>query len=86
MRLDYKLKAAAKRMEALGVSIDIDYNFVYVDISVVGYVGVFMQGDEACNFIDRVYLIANTRCRCMDKDTIALGLAEELSDLIFSVD
>ena len=73
-------------MEALGVSIDMDPSFCTVDISVIGYVGVSMQDDEASDFIDRVDLIAKNRCRSMDSDTIALGLAEELSDLIFSVD
>lgn len=79
MRIDYILKAAAKRMENSGISIDWDSGYSTVSISCAGEDDIFMQGEEADEFIEEIEAMAN-RCRSMTEYTIALALAEPYAE------
>jgi len=78
MRIDYILKAAAKRMH--NVTVDWDSSFCTVSISTPGQDDIFMQGDDATAFIDEIESMGN-RCRSLNPDVIALALAEPYTDL-----
>jgi hypothetical protein len=78
MRIDYILKAAAKRMA--GVSVECDSAFSTVCISAKGEGDVFMQGEEADTFIAECEAMGE-RCKCLSPDLIELALAEPYTDL-----
>ena len=81
MRIDYILKAAAKRM--VGVNVDCDSTYSTVCISTKGQDDIFMQGEEADNFIDECDAMSN-RCKCLDFDIIELALAEPYAENLWS--
>ena len=83
MRIDYILKAAAKRMENSGVSIDWDSGYSTVLISCAGEDDIFMQGDEADTFIEEIEAMGN-RCRSLNPYIIALALAEPYAENIWN--
>ena len=78
MRIDYILKAAAKRMN--GVSVDCDSSFSTVAITSPGFDEIFLQGDDADNFIDQCRAMSE-RCQCLNFDVIELAMAEPYTDL-----
>lgn len=73
MRIDYILKAAAKRMH--NVTVDCDSAYETVCISTPGQEDIFMQGDAAATFIDEVKALGN-RCKSLSPEVIELALAE----------
>ena len=81
MRIDYILKAAAKR--AAGVSVDCDSAYSTVCISCPGFEDIFMQGDEADQFIAEVESLGN-RCRQLNPSVIELALAEPYADTLWN--
>lgn len=83
MRIDYILKAAAKRMADSGVSIDWDSGYSTVSISCEGEDDIFMQGEEADDFISEIETLAD-RCRSMNEYTIALALAEPYAENLWN--
>ena len=78
MRIDYILKAAAKRMR--NVAVDCDSAFSTVCISTPGQEDIFMQGDDAAQFIAEVETMGN-RCKSLSPEVIELALAEPYADL-----
>ena len=77
------IRAAAARCRASGVTVDIDSRFPTVAIDAPGEDGVFMQGDEADNFIGEVRALCK-RYRSLDEDTAALALAEPYAECCFN--
>lgn len=78
MRIDYILKAAAKRMH--NVTVDCDSAYETVCISTPGQADIFMQGDDAAQFIAEVETMGN-RCKSLNTEVIELALAEPYTDL-----
>lgn len=83
MRIDYILKSAAKRMADSGVSIDWDSDYSTVSISCEGEDDIFMQGEEADEFIEEIEAMGD-RCRSMSPYTIALAMAEPYAENIWN--
>jgi hypothetical protein len=81
MRIDYILKAAAKRM--VGVTVDCDSAYSTVCISMHGEDDIFMQGDDAEQFISECEAMSN-RCQCLNFDIIELALAEPYTESFWS--
>jgi hypothetical protein len=59
-----------------------DSSFSTVAIDAPGQDGLFMQGDEADQFIDEVRALCK-RYRSLDEDTAALALAEPYAEALF---
>jgi hypothetical protein len=78
MRIDYILKAAAKRMQ--NVSVDCDSDYETVCISTPGQEDIFMQGDDAAQFIAECEKLGQ-QCRALSPAIIELALAEPYTDL-----
>ena len=81
MRIDYVLKNAAKRMT--GVFVDVDSSMGTVCISTNGQDDIFMQGDDADQFIAECESLAN-RCKHLSPAIIELALAEPYAECIWS--
>lgn len=77
------IREAAARCRASGVTVDIDSRFSTVAIDAPGEDGVFMQGDEAENFIEEVRALCK-RYPSLDEDTAALALAEPYAETLFN--
>jgi hypothetical protein len=75
------IREAAARQRASGVTVDIDSAFSTVAIDAPGEIGVFMQGDEADNFIEEVRALCK-RYPSLDEDTAALALAEPYAETL----
>jgi len=73
MRIDYILKASAKRMK--DVSVECDSGFSTVCISAKGQDDIFMQGDDADAFILEIENLSK-RCKALNPEIIKLALAE----------
>ena len=76
------IREAAARCRSSGVSVDLDSSFSTVAIDAPGQDGVFMQGDEADQFIEEVRALCK-RYRSLDEDTAALALAEPYAEALF---
>jgi hypothetical protein len=81
MRLDYILKAAAKRMQ--GVTVDCDNKLSTVCISSDGEDDIFMQGDDAVQFIHECELYKHG-CKQLDYYIIMLAVAEPYAKSIWN--
>lgn len=79
MRIDYILKAAAKRVARSGVTFDINRSLPTVSITGRG-VDVFMQGGDAEEFVAECEAMS-ARCESLDFHTIAMALAEPYTEL-----
>lgn len=77
MRIDYILKASAKRMKH--VFVDVDSAYSTVCISTKGQDDIFMQGEDADNFIAEVEALSD-RCKCLNVGIIELALAEPYAE------
>lgn len=80
MRIDYILKARAKRMN--DVYVNVDHEYCTVEITTRGQDSIFMQGDDAENFIAECEKISN-RCKCLNFDVIELAVAEHYVECIW---
>ena len=78
MRIDYILKQAAKRMK--NVYVDCDSSYSTVCISSPGEDDIFMQGEEADEFISQVEEMGE-RCKSLSPAIIELALAEPYTEL-----
>lgn len=76
------IREAAARTRASGVTVDMDSPYSTVAIDAPGQDGVFMQGDEADQFITEVRALCK-RYRSLDEDTAALALAEPYAEALF---
>ena len=76
------IREAAARVRADGVTVDIDSAYSTVAIDAPGVGGVFMQGDEADQFIEEVRALCK-RYRSLDEDTAALALAAPYAETLF---
>lgn len=81
MRIDYILKASAKRMA--NVNVDVDRPYETVCISTTGQDDIVMQGDDAAQFIGECDKLA-TRCKCLDGYTIESALAEQYAENLWN--
>lgn len=81
MRLDYILKASAKRMH--GVFVDVDSSRSTVCISSKNEDDIFMQGEDADKFIEECEQYSK-RCKCLDFCIIELAVAETYVECIWS--
>jgi hypothetical protein len=77
------IREAAARCRASGVTVDIDSRFPTVAIDAPGEEGVFMQGDDADNFIEEVRALCK-RYPSLDEDTAALALADPYAETLFN--
>jgi len=77
------IREAAARCRASGVTVDLDSAFSTVAIDAPGEDGVFMQGDEADNFIEEVRALCK-RYPSLDEDAAALALAETYAETLFN--
>lgn len=77
------IREAAARVRASGVLVDMNSAFSTVSIDPApGEYGIFMQGDEADQFIEEVRALCK-RYRSLDEDTAALALAEPYAEALF---
>lgn len=76
------IREAAARAEASGITVDCDSSFSTVAIDAPGCEGVFMQGDEAENFIAEVEALCK-RYPSLEPSTAELALAEPYGDVLF---
>lgn len=76
------IREAAARCRASGVTVDMDSPYSTVAIDAPGHDGVFMQGDEADQFITEVRALCK-RYRSLDEDTAALALAAPYAETLF---
>lgn len=83
MRIDYILKQDAKYVVNSGASVMVISSFPTVCISAKGQDDIFMQGDDAKQFISEVETISN-RCKRLNFDIIELALAKPYIDCIWS--
>ena len=81
MRIDYILKASAKRMK--GVFVDVDSAYGTVCISSKGQEDIFMQGDDAEQFIAECEELSE-RCQCLNMGIIELALAEPYAENLWN--
>lgn len=77
------IREAAARCRADNISVDIDSSFETVAIDAPGEDGIFMQGDNAREFIDAVAALCK-RYPSLDEDTAALALAEPYAENLFN--
>lgn len=80
MQLTDILRAAAQRMRTAGIHVEVNRSFGWVAITCKGEEDIFMQGDEADEFMEEVRKIG-ARCTSLAEDTIELALAEPYTDL-----
>lgn len=87
MKLAHKTKAnkyiveSAYRVYESGVTVDWDYAFSTVSINCEGEDEIFMQGDDADQFIGEINALCK-RFPSLDEYTAALALAEPYSECI----
>lgn len=81
MRIDQILKQTAVRMD--GVTVDCDSRFPTVCISSPGHDEIFMQGDEAQQFIDEVEKLGQ-RCKSLNTGIIELALAAPYAENLWN--
>jgi hypothetical protein len=77
------IREAAKRCIDSGVTVDCDSAYSTVAIDADGQEGIFMQGDEADQFIAEVEKMCK-RYPSLDFDTAAAALAEPYAETIFN--
>lgn len=77
------IREAAARVRADGVTVDMDSTYSTVAIDAPGQDGLFMQGDEADQFITEVRALCK-RYRSLDEDTAALALAAPYAETLFN--
>ena len=77
------IREAAARCRADGVTVDMDSPYSTVAIDAPGQDGLFMQGDEADQFINEVRALCK-RYRSLDEDTAALALAAPYAETLFN--
>lgn len=77
------IHAAAKRFKNNGATIEWDSAFSTVSIECDREEGVFMQGEEADNFIDELKAITR-RYPSLDEYTAACALAEPIIECLFN--
>ena len=83
MRIDYILKASAKRMQNSKVTIDWGSDCDdWVSIDAPGEESIFMQGNDATEFQAEIKALEH-RCTRMNSYTIALALAEQYVESIW---
>lgn len=73
------IHAAAQRSRNGGVTVDVDSAFSTVAIDAPGFDGVFMQGDEADNFIAERDALCK-RFPSLSEDVAELALTEPYAD------
>ena len=74
---------AAKRFRDSGATIDWDSAFSTVSIECDGEEGIFMQGEDADNFIDEVKAMTH-RYPSLDEYTASCALAEPIIECLFN--
>ena len=77
------IRAAAQRCINGGVTVDCDSAYSTVAIDAPGQDGVFMQGDEADQFITERDALCK-RYPSLDETTAELALAEPYAECIFN--
>ena len=84
MRLDHIIKADARSVLNSKASVDwgCDYDY-WVSISCKGEDDIFMQGDDARDFLGEMEKISK-RCKALDEYTIALALAKPYIECIWA--
>lgn len=81
MRIDYILKAAAKRMQS--VTVDCDSAYSTVCISTKGEGDIFMQGEDAETFMAECEAMS-ARCKALSIDVIERALAEPYAENLWN--
>lgn len=76
------IRAAAARAEASGLTVECDSSLPTVAIDAPGCDGVFMQGDEAENFIAEAEALCK-RYPSLEPSVAELALAEPYADILF---
>lgn len=74
---------AANRFKNSGCSVDWDSSFSTVTISCKGEDDIFMQGDEADEFISEIEILTK-RYKSLDSYTAACALAEPIAECLFN--
>ena len=77
------LYAAAKRMRDAGITIDMNSAYSWVSIDAPGEESIFMQGEEADNFVDECENLSR-RYRSVSRDVIELALAEPYAETLWN--
>ena len=81
MRIDYILKASAKRMT--GVFVDINRSMGHVSIYDGRHENIFLQGDDAEQFISECDKYSNI-CQRLNFDLIELAVAEPYAENLWN--
>lgn len=76
------IHAAANRCRESGISIDWDSSFETVTISCKGEEDIFMQGEDAADFISEIETTCK-RFRSLDEETAALAMSEQYAECIW---
>lgn len=77
------IRESAKRCERGGVSVEWSLSFPTVSIDAPGEKSIFMQGDEADQFIEEIRKLCK-RFPSLDEYTAALALAEPYADTLWN--
>lgn len=83
MRLSRIIRQSAKYSRESGADVEIDRAYSTVCISGRGQEDIFMQGDDAEQFIDQIDAISK-RCPSIDFDDIELHLAKDYIDCLWA--
>lgn len=83
MRIDYILKAAAKRMRTVSVAVDRSYGTVCISDDTGEQEDIVMQGDDAESFIAECDKLSE-RCQSLDGYIIEMALAEPYAENLWN--
>ena len=83
MRTSTLICQSANYARRSGASVDVDRSYSTVCISAPGEDDIFMQGDDADQFIGQIDAISK-KCRSVNFDDIELHLAKDYIDCIWS--